>query len=192
MRRFAVWGLLALCLAVPPMVLRAETAPDAAKVANPAPISSADYTLGPGDKLRITVFGEKDLSGEFDVDGGGNISMPLIGNVVVVKRTVAQIINDIEGQLRGGYLRDPKVSIDVVNYRPFFILGEVLKPGSYPYVSGMTVVNAVALAGGYTYRADKDDITIVRAADSAKKEQKAGETGAVMPGDVVRVPERFF
>lgn len=190
MHRFAAWCLLILVMAWPMAPVRAQTPPPAA--ANPAPVSPADYTLGPGDKLRITVFGEKDLSGEFDIDGGGNISMPLIGNVVVVKQTVAQVIKDIEGKLQGGYLRDPKVSIDVINYRPFFILGEVLKPGSYPYVSGMTVVNAVALAGGYTYRADKDDITIVRASDAAKKEHKAGETGAVMPGDVVRVPERFF
>ncbi|MGB4100568.1 MAG: polysaccharide biosynthesis/export family protein [Alphaproteobacteria bacterium] len=166
-----------------------------APVAQPAPPASTnphEYTLGPGDKVRVTTFGEQDLSGEFEVGGAGKISMPLVGDIAVTGRTVTQVISSIEEKLRGGYLRDPKVNIDVLNYRPFFILGEVIKPGSYPYVSGMTVVNAVALAGGYTYRADKDGVTIEHAGNPNKKEQKADETGPVLPGDIVRVPERFF
>ncbi|MBI1273562.1 MAG: polysaccharide export protein [Alphaproteobacteria bacterium] len=154
--------------------------------------SGLDYRLGAGDRLRVTVFGEPDLSGDFEVDSTGRLSMPLIGQVQATNTTISQVSKAIESLLSQGYLRDPKVSIDVLNYRPFFILGEVMKPGSYPYVNGLTVVNAVALAGGYTYRADKGDITIVRAGDTSKTEYKIDEVGEVMPGDVVRVPERFF
>ncbi|MEJ0062053.1 MAG: polysaccharide biosynthesis/export family protein [Alphaproteobacteria bacterium] len=115
-----------------------------------APEGTAAYKLGSGDKLRITVFGEPDLSGEFEVDSIGKISMPLVGQVNVANMTVTQTTATLVQILSAGYLRDPKVNIDVLNYRPFFILGEVLKPGSYPYVNGMTIVNAVAMAGGYT------------------------------------------
>ncbi len=157
-----------------------------------ASTNPGDYILGSGDKLRVTTFGEQDLSGEFEVGSTGKVSMPLIGDITVTGQTVSQVGRSIEEKLRSGYLRDPKVNIDVLNYRPFFILGEVIKPGSYPYVNGMTVVNAVAMAGGYTYRADKDGVTIEHAGSQAKKEQKIDETGTVMPGDIVRVPERFF
>jgi len=150
------------------------------------------YTLGSGDRLRITVFGEPELSGEFDVDSIGKISMPLIGDLPVAKLTIAEVSHSIVEKLTTGYLRDPKVNIDVMNYRPFFIMGEVLKPSNYPYANGMTVVNAIAMAGGYTYRADKDNITVVRECDAKKTEYKIEEIGSVFPGDVVRVPERFF
>lgn len=166
--------------------------PQASLAAASAGAPSQAYTLGPGDRLRVTVFGEQELSGEFDVDSVGKINMPLIGEVPVAKLTIAQAANSIVTKLNGGYLRDPKVNIDVMNYRPFFILGEVLKPGNYPYANGMTVVNAVAVAGGYTYRADKDGVTVVRANDQSKTEYHLDETGPVYPGDVVRVPERFF
>jgi protein involved in polysaccharide export with SLBB domain len=172
-----------------------ETQPPATtQAARPAAPAGGDfaYTLGSGDRLRVTVFGEQDLSGEFEVNNTGKIAMPLIGEVNVGGMTVAQVSASIAEKLSNGYLKDPKVNIDVMNYRPFFILGEVMKPGSYPYVSGLTVVNAVAVAGGYTYRADKNDVTVVRAGDASKREQKIDETAMVYPGDVVRVPERFF
>jgi len=153
---------------------------------------SKAYTLGPGDKVKITVFGEEQLSGEFEVDSTGKISMPLAGDVPAVGQTINQVSSTIVQRLTTGYLRDPKVSVEVLTYRPFFILGEVMRPGSFPYASGMTVVNAVALAGGYTYRADKTDITVKRAADPNKNKYHIEETGFVGPGDVVEVPERFF
>ena len=124
--------------------------------------SDLQYQLGPGDKLRVTVFGEEDLSGEFEIDGSGRISMPLIGVVDLRSKSLRQAEAEIVAMLLDGYLRNPKVSVDVLNYRPFYILGEVNEPGSYPYRAGMTVLNAVVLAGGYTPRADEDDITIQR------------------------------
>lgn len=150
-----------------------------------------DYQLGVGDKVHVTVFNEPDLSGDFEVSSTGVISMPLIGQVQVAQSTISQVQVRITEKLADGYMRNPKVSLEVLNYRPFFILGEVMKPGSYNYVNGMTVVNAVALAGGYTYRADKDDITLKHSGADAKAE-KVDETAVVNPGDVVNVPERFF
>lgn len=155
-------------------------------------VASGDYVLGTGDKIKLTVYGETDLSGEYEVSSTGVISLPLIGTIPAAKHTIHDFEQAVTSKLSEGYLRDPRVSAQVVNYRPFFILGEVSKPGSYPYVNGMTIINAVALAGGYTYRADKTEITITRANDPEKKDVQTKEEERVMPGDVIRVPERFF
>lgn len=151
----------------------------------------SDYVLGVGDKIRITVFGEPDLTGEFEVSSSGAIAMPLIAETKAQGLTLDQLKGKLTARLADGYLKDPKVSLEVLNYRPFFIVGEVMKPGSYNYVNGMTVINAVALAGGYTYRADKDDIKIKHGGDNGV-EEKAAENATVMPGDVIRIAERFF
>lgn len=152
----------------------------------------SEYVLGVGDKIRLTVYGEVDLSGDYDVSSTGVISLPLIGDVAAANQPLRSFEQAVRSKLADGYLRDPRVSAQVINYRPFFILGEVAKPGSYPYVNGMTVVNAVALAGGYTYRADEDDIRIKHAKTGGKKEVRVEENSVVMPGDIIRVPERFF
>ncbi len=148
----------------------------------------SSYILGPGDRVRVIVFNETDLSGDFDVDGRGQISVPLIGEIQAGGGTVRQVERTIEEKLREGFLRDPKVSAQVIGYRPFFILGEVRSPGSYPYVNGMTVVSAVAIAGGYTPRANRREVVIIR----ASREMKASEETVVLPGDTVRINERFF
>jgi polysaccharide export outer membrane protein len=98
----------------------------------------------------------------------------------------------IASRLKPEYLLNPQVSVEVINYRPFFIFGEVNKPGSYPYVNGMTIINAVALAGGYTYRARQSKARITRATDPAKGQQDATPDTVVLPGDVIEVPERYF
>lgn len=151
-----------------------------------------EYRTGAGDKLRITIFGHEDLSGEFQIDGSGNISMPLIGNIPAGERSVGDIEQAIIGKLKPDYLKDPRVSVEVVNYRPFYILGEVKNPGSYPYVNGMTVVNAIALSGGYTYRAREDKVLIIRADDPGREKNSASHDTVVLPGDIIEVPERFF
>ncbi|MGE3623594.1 MAG: polysaccharide biosynthesis/export family protein, partial [Bdellovibrionales bacterium] len=173
----------------PMPVPAAQIPPNAGVSASPAAIN--DYVLGVGDKLEITVFGEEDLSGIFQVSSTGTISMPLIGEVSVAGRTAGDVQRDIAGKLEQGYMKNPHVSMQVSSYRPFFIVGEVMKPGSYTYVNGMTVINAVALAGGYTYRADKDDIKIKHGGVNGT-ESDATETSAVMPGDVITIHERFF
>jgi polysaccharide biosynthesis/export protein VpsN len=150
-----------------------------------------DYVLGVGDKVKITTFGEPDLSGDFEVSSTGTISMPLIGAVQATGRTVSELQASIAAKLSQGYMKDPHVSLEVLGYRPFFIMGEVMKPGSYNYVNGMTVINAVAMAGGYTYRADKNDIKMKHSTGDTKEEDVT-ETTIVHPGDVITVTERFF
>ena len=118
--------------------------------------------------------------------------MPLIGNVVAGNVTAQELERTIADKLKPDYLKNPRVNVEVLNYRPFYIIGEVKKPGSYPYVSGMTVVNAVALAGGYTYRARETNIFITRGSDPTRTKQEATRDTVVLPGDVIEVPERFF
>ena len=151
-----------------------------------------EYHLGAGDRVRVTVFGHEDLSGEFEVGAAGTIAMPLIGEVGAVNLTPQQLQAAIAQALKPDYLKNPRVGVDVLTYRPFYIIGEVKEPGSYPYVSGMRIVNAVALAGGYTYRADTDDLLIRRAADPSGAKVEAKPDTVVLPGDVIEVPERYF
>jgi protein involved in polysaccharide export with SLBB domain len=152
----------------------------------------SSYRLGPGDALRVNVFRHEDLSGEFTLDGDGYFALPLVGEVLGGGRSARELENEIETALKsGGYLVDPQVSIQVLNYRPFYIIGEVNNPGSFEYVNGMTVINAVALAGGFTYRADQDDIVISRGGSSGPEIEAAPDT-EVLPGDIIEVQERFF
>ena len=160
--------------------------PAAAAEGNP------EYRTGAGDNLKITVFGHDDMSGEFMVDGSGYISFPLIGKVKASDVTVRELERAIAGKLRPDYLKNPRVGVEVLNYRPFYIIGEVQSPGSYEYVNGMTVINAIALSGGYTYRGRENKLLIIRATDPERKKQPASHDTIVMPGDVIEVPERFF
>jgi len=154
--------------------------------------SVAGYKLGPGDQIRVTVFRHEDLSGEFELDGEGQLALPLVDEIEANGKTARQLEQAVETELQEqGYLVNPQVSIEVLNYRPFYIIGEVNNPGSYPYVNGMTVINAVALAGGYTYRADQDDITLTRGGAQGET-REVGPEAQVLPGDIIEVPERFF
>lgn len=150
------------------------------------------YRLDAGDKVRVTVYGEDDLSGEFAVDGSGMLALPLIGQVPAAGRSLPDLEVSIANKLRDGYLNDPKVSAQITAYRPFFIIGEVNKPGEYPFQSAMNVVTAVALAGGYTYRADESDVYVRRSGSTVEKELPADATTVINPGDTIRVTERFF
>lgn len=161
-------------------------------MARPAAADTAAYRLGSGDKIRVTVFNEKDLSGDFDVNEQGLVALPLIGQVKVGGLTLSEAESLITQRYGKDYLVNPRVNVEVMNYRPFFILGEVKNPGSYPYVNGMSIVNAVALAGGYTPRANRDRIVIKRASNPSAGEQPVQEDSSVLPGDVIRVQERFF
>lgn len=160
----------------------------------PSPESKdiSGYKLGPGDRIRLTVFGHEDLSGEFEVDGSGNVSLPLIRDIKAQGLTVRELEQEVASRLSPDYLKNPSVSVEVLNYRPFYIYGEVNKPGSYPFVNGMTVVNAVALAGGFTYRARTGRVRIIRANDPTRTPIDADKDTAVLPGDVIEVPERYF
>ncbi|NYZ17798.1 polysaccharide export protein [Azospirillum sp. RWY-5-1] len=158
----------------------------------PGAAELGEYRLGAGDALRIIVFGEEQLSGEFRVDGSGTVAMPLIGEVPARNRTTRDLEGDIAKRLAQGYVRDARVSVEVLNHRPFYILGEVRNPGQYPYVNGMTALSAVAMAGGFTYRAREDYVLVTRGADPEKQIRRAPVTTAIMPDDVVRIAERYF
>lgn len=158
----------------------------------PAPqAADTEYKVGPGDKLRVMVFGQPDMSGEYQVDGAGNIAFPLIGGVEAGGKSAPELETTMQDQL-SQYLREPDVSIEVLNFRPFYVVGEVREPGDYPYKDDISVMNAVAIAGGFTYRARKESFTIQRKSGGQTQEFEATPGSQVLPGDVVIVRERFF
>jgi protein involved in polysaccharide export with SLBB domain len=156
------------------------------------PPASGDYLLGPGDKLKMVTYGEDALSGEFLVSDGGEVAVPLVGNVRAAGLSIDGFQEHVRAALADGYLKDPRVAIEVEDYRPFYILGEVNKPGNYPFVAGLTVLNAVATASGFTYRANTHRVFIK--GDTEAKEHAVTITAAtrVQPGDTIRVGERYF
>lgn len=154
--------------------------------------ASQTYRLGAGDRVRVTVFGEPDLTGEFEISSDGILSFPLVGEVPAGGLSPRELETKLIALLKDGYLVNPRVNAEVINYRPFFILGEVSKPGGYPYVNAMTVVTAVAIAGGYTPRANRREVTIVRTVNQQREELKGTEETPLLPGDIVTVRERFF
>jgi polysaccharide export outer membrane protein len=165
--------------------------------ASPAPAPAAaetdpSYQLGTGDKLRITVFGEEALTGEFAVGDRGTVSFPLIGEVPAAKHSVAEFKSSLTAALKDGYLLDPRVAVEVLTYRPYYVLGEVGKPGEYPYTSGLTVLNAVAAASGFTYRANTKRVFIKHAGAAAEEKLPLTATQMVAPGDTIRIGERYF
>jgi protein involved in polysaccharide export with SLBB domain len=157
----------------------------------PAPNNAegGDYRLGSGDKVTITVFGDDSLSGQHQVEGNGMMSFPLIGSVRAAGLTKAELQQQLTTKLQQ-YLRDPRIALEIDSYRPFYIMGEVTKPGSYPYVDGMTVLNAVAIAGGFTYRAKEDGFDLRRSSNNSSF--RAAPLTPVQPGDVIVVKERYF
>lgn len=185
--------LAVLLLALAPAATAAAQAPSSAGN-GPLGAGSADgqYTLGPGDRLRIIVFGEENLTGEFAVSGSGDVAFPLIGAVPAAGRSVADLEAAIRTRLADGYLRDPRVAAEVLTYRPFFILGEVNKPGEYAYRNGLTIMNAVATAGGFTYRANQRKVLVRRAGTEKEREITVDASTPIAPGDTIRVRERFF
>jgi polysaccharide export outer membrane protein len=150
------------------------------------------YRLGIRDKVRVIVFNEQSLSGEFFVNDAGRVSLPLIGEVQAAGLTVQDFQTAVETEFRKGYLREPRVSAEVLTYRPFYILGEVNKPGEYPFTNGLNVLNAVATAGGFTYRAQTKRVYIRRAGETKEQSYSVTSELAVAPGDTIRVGERFF
>lgn len=153
---------------------------------------AGEYQLDSGDQLRILVFGQESLSGSYTVDGAGRISMPLIHAVDARGSTTAELQQAIGAELEKGILINPSVSVQIESFRPFFILGEVRSPGNYPYVHGMTVLTAVAIAGGFTPRAQKGHVSITRTVGEQVVEGRAEPSRLVRPGDVIYVHERFF
>jgi protein involved in polysaccharide export with SLBB domain len=185
--RFAVSAGLAFGVAI---IAACSTGP---AMANPQAAAVNDsYRLGTGDEIKVTVYDEPTLSGPKVVDGQGAITLDLIGPVEVRGLTLAEASRLIEAKLKDGWLRDPKITAEMTKGRPYYILGEVNRAGEYPFTSGLTIMNAIAAAGDFTYRADKKKIMVTSADTGVEREVKLTPTTPVQPGDRIRILERFF
>ena len=175
-------GLAFLSACTGPNIAETVTLPD------PEP-----YRLDNGDKLRVTVFGQESLTGEYAVDGAGFISMPLLGQVQARGATAQELEQSISQRLVSeSLLVSPSVNVQILTYRPFFILGEVNQPGQFTYIENMTVLTAVAIGGGFTHRASTDNFTITRKIGNKVIEARAQRNTVLQPGDVVYVHERIL
>jgi polysaccharide biosynthesis/export protein len=175
---------------------RGYYAPAPAQAVYAAPVEpvryDAGYHLDAGDKLRVVVYGQEGLTNTYAIDAGGSITMPLIGPVPARGRTPAGLAAGISAKLRGGFIRDPSVAVEIEAYRPFFILGEVAAPGQYPYVPNMTVESAVAIAGGFSPRARRDSVTLTHTDESGTGRFVVPLGTPLSPGDTVLIGERWF
>jgi len=154
--------------------------------------SSADYRLGPGDKIRVSVFGQTDLSGEYQVDGSGMVRLPLIGTLHATGYTAPGLEQGIAGALADGYLKEPRVNVEIATYRPFYIIGAVNRPGQYAYVDNMNALNAVALAGGFTDQAIQSTLYVRHEGDTVEQSVRTNQLSRIQPGDVIRVKTSLF
>jgi len=167
--------------------------PSAATHAATAPPYAGGMRLQAGDRIKVTVFGEDKLSGDFEIDPAGAVSLPLAGTVTAAGLSKSELEQLLTKKYSADkYLRNPKVTVDVASFRPFYVLGEVEKPGEYPYKSGLNVVSALAVAGGNTYRASQSRVMIQRAGDTGFRDYPLSPNIPVYPGDLIRVPERYF
>jgi polysaccharide export outer membrane protein len=158
-----------------------------------SPASAAEsYVLGPNDRVRLKVYGEPDIAGEYEVDNNGNVSIPLAGHIKSAGLTTRQLEHSIVSALSKGIVRDPRVNVEIALYRPYYILGEVKKGGEYPYRLGLTVMDAVASAGGFTYRANENKVYLRRSGAGVEEVHALDAPIPVFPGDNIRIPERYF
>ena len=165
-----------------------------AQQAQPLPPASTaeSYVLGPNDRVRLKVYGEPDIAGEYEVDNNGNVSIPLAGHIRAAGLTTRQLERAVASALSKGIVRDPRVNVEVALYRPYYILGEVKKGGEYPYRLGLTVMDAVASAGGFTYRANENKVYLRRSGGGVEEVYALDAPVPVFPGDNIRIPERYF
>jgi protein involved in polysaccharide export with SLBB domain len=154
--------------------------------------ATAPAKLQPGDKIRIVVFGEDNLNGEYQLDQSGQISLPLAGTVKVQGMTQAELEQELARKFRSQYLKSPKVTVTITTLRPYYIIGEVKSPGQFAYQSGLNVLTALAIAGGPTYRASRNTVEIQRLGETGMHEYPISASVPILPGDVIKVPERYF
>jgi len=157
-----------------------------------AKAATAAPKLQPGDKIQVTVFGEDKLSGDYQLDPSGLVSLPLAGTIKAQGLTQAELEQALAKKFRSEYLKNPKVTVTITTLQPFYMMGEVQKPGEYPYKSGLNVLTAMAVAGGPTYRANRNTVEIQRRGETSMREYPVSVSVPVLPGDVIRVPERYF
>jgi polysaccharide export outer membrane protein len=183
---FLVVVLAILAIAVPPSRVLAQAPPSSPESA------AASYVLGPNDRIRLKVYGEPDIAGEYEIDSNGQVSVPLAGHIRAAGLTTRQLERSIASALAKGIVRDPRVNVEIALYRPYYILGEVKKSGEYPYRLGLTVMDAVASAGGFTYRANENKVYLRRSGAGTEEVYGLDAPILVLPGDNIRIPERYF
>lgn len=188
---FAFAALLAGCEVISSDV-ELPLAPETIGLGNASPLAGGVYRLGTGDRLAVSVFGHPDLTGEFEVDAAGQIAFPLIGQVQAGGHTVEEVRAIIADDLNRDFIVEPSIAVEVLNYRPFFILGQVNAPGSYPYLNGLNIREAVAISGGFTRRADQAEVVVVRESEEGDMKYRATPNAAVLPGDTIEVRRRLF
>lgn len=154
--------------------------------------TDSGYRLGPGDQILINVFGEENLSMNFRLNDTGRLNYPFLGELTVEGLTLAELEQLITQGLKGPYLVNPEVTVSIGEYRPFFMQGEVNHPGGFPYQPGLTLEKAVALAGGFTERAARGKIEVIRAGDPTASARRIKLSEPVFPGDVITVRQSFF
>jgi polysaccharide export outer membrane protein len=165
---------------------------DASAQTPPSASSADNYILGPNDRIRLKVYGESDITGEYEIGNTGQVSIPLAGHIRAAGSTTRQLEKAIASALAKGIVRDPRVNVEVAQYRPYYILGEVKKSGEYPYRHGLTVLDAVASAGGFTYRANENKVLLRRSGAGTEETYPLDAPVPVYPGDNIRIPERYF
>ena len=185
-------GGLSFLFAILVSCVIASLASNAFAQTQPAAAEAGSYVLGPNDRIRLKVYGEADITGEYEVDSNGQVSIPLAGHVRAAGLTTKQLERSITSALAKGIVRDPRVNVEIALYRPYYILGEVKKGGEYPYRVGLTVMDAVASAGGFTYRANENKVYLRRSGAGAEEVYPLDSPILVFPGDNIRVPERYF
>ncbi len=157
-----------------------------------ATVSAYQYRIGAGDRLKVQTYGEQRLSGEYAVGSDGTIGFPLIGSFPASGRTLPELKNELTARLGSEFLKNPQVSVEIINFRPVYILGEVAKPGEFNYNERMSVFALVAKAGGFTYRANQKYAYVRHENDSEEQAVRLSSATAVQPGDTIRIPERSF
>ena len=182
---FLQWVVLCLSGAAFAQQVTGEAVP-------PLGTSDMTYQLDYGDRIKINVFNQPELSGEYTLDGDGRFSMPLIGTVEAAGMTSAELEQHLVERYKPDYLVNPRIFIQVLNYRPYYLIGEVRGTGAFPYRAGMTYMQAIAIAGGFTYRAKQDHVFVIRGDDPEQDEIKLSVEEKVKPGDIIRVAERLF
>jgi protein involved in polysaccharide export with SLBB domain len=184
---FRFWRRCLVVAAAAAIVAGCSSHPSATSLPESGPL-----TLQAGDRIQVSVFGQDSLATETALSNDGEVTLPLAGRIRLADMTPSQAEAAIASRLRGGLVVDPKVTVDVVKYRPVYVLGEVSKPGAYDYVNKMTVIQAIALAGGYTYRAKIGEATVLRPRINGQTPVPVTETMTLEPGDVVNIPERWY
>ena len=155
--------------------------------------SISNYRLGSGDVISIQVLGEEDLKRDrIRLSDAATISYPILGEIKLFGKTVAELEGFIRDGLKGRYLVNPQVTVTINDYRNFFINGQVEKPGGYAYIPGLTVRKAISLAGGFKERASKEKIFVIRDNDRSQKSIRISQDETVHPGDIITVEESFF